>query len=47
VAGTPREQERRRTFQLQPVYFRADLFSSTADCLTAAHSQGLPLDLCR
>jgi hypothetical protein len=29
------------------VYFRPDQFKSTAECLTAAHSQKLPLDLCR
>jgi hypothetical protein len=40
-------EEKARTFQLRPVYFRRDLFNSTADCLTAAHSQQLPLDLCR
>jgi hypothetical protein len=47
VAGSPRDQENVRTFQLRAVYFRRDLFKSTADCLTAAHSQQLPLDLCR
>jgi hypothetical protein len=47
VAGSPRDQEQVRTFQLRAVYFRRDLFKSTADCLTAARSQQLPLDLCR
>lgn len=37
----------RRTYQLRAIYFRRDLFESTADCLTAAHAQQLPLELCR
>jgi hypothetical protein len=35
------------SFQLHAVYFPRDRYKSTADCLTAASSQGLPLDLCR
>lgn len=37
----------RRTYQLRAIYFRRDLFESAADCLTAAHAQQLPLELCR
>ena len=33
-------------YSLRGVYFSPDQFSSTADCLTAASAQGLPLDLC-
>jgi hypothetical protein len=39
--------EGRRAFQLRAVYFRRELYKSTADCLTAAYTQRLPLDLCR
>ncbi|WP_170303642.1 hypothetical protein [Reyranella soli] len=35
------------TFQLRAVYFPRTRYKSTADCLTAAYSQNLPLDLCR
>jgi hypothetical protein len=35
------------SYQLHAVYFQRDRYKSTADCLTAASSQGLPLDLCR
>jgi hypothetical protein len=35
------------TYSLRGVYFSPQQFSSTADCLTAASAQGLPLDLCR
>jgi|tagenome__1003787_1003787.scaffolds.fasta_scaffold15646922_2 hypothetical protein len=34
-------------YSLHGVYFNPQQFSSTADCLTAASAQGLPLDLCR
>jgi hypothetical protein len=47
VAASPREQEKLRAFQLHPVYFRRDAFKSIADCLTAASSQQLPLEVCR
>ena len=33
-------------YSLRGVYFSPSQFSSTADCLTAASAQGLPLDLC-
>jgi hypothetical protein len=45
MAASPRE-EMPRTYQLRAVYFRRDLFKSTADCLTAAYTQRLPLSLC-
>ncbi len=35
------------SYSLQGVYFNPEEFSSVADCLTAASSHGLPLDLCR
>jgi len=35
------------TYALRGVYFKRDSYSSTADCLTAAYAQELPLDLCR
>jgi hypothetical protein len=34
-------------YALRGVYFNPTQFSSTADCLTAASAQHLPLDLCR
>jgi hypothetical protein len=33
-------------YSLRGVYFNPRQFESTADCLTAASAQGLPLDLC-
>jgi hypothetical protein len=39
--------EERRAFTLRAMYFRRELYRSAADCLTAAHAQRLPLDLCR
>jgi hypothetical protein len=45
MAGASRK-EAPRAYQLRAVYFRRDQFKSAADCLTAAYSQGLPLDLC-
>jgi hypothetical protein len=35
------------SYSLQGVYFNPKEFSSVADCLTAASSHGLPLDLCQ
>ena len=35
------------SFQLHAVYFPRNRYKSTADCLTAASSQNLPLDVCR
>jgi hypothetical protein len=46
LAAAPPEAKP-RSYQLRPVYFRREQFNSTADCLTAAHGQKLPLDLCR
>jgi hypothetical protein len=34
-------------YSLQGVYFNPKEFTSVADCLTAASSHGLPLDLCQ
>jgi hypothetical protein len=34
-------------YSLQGVYFNPKEFDSVADCLTAASSHGLPLDLCQ
>jgi hypothetical protein len=36
-----------RLFTLQAIYFRRESFKNTADCLTAAYSQQLPLEVCR
>jgi hypothetical protein len=36
-----------RTYSLRALYFRREMFKSTADCLTAAYTQGLPLEVCR
>jgi hypothetical protein len=46
MADSPRK-ERLRAYELRAVYFRPDLFKSTADCMTAAFGRRLPLDLCR
>lgn len=40
-------QEGARAFALRAVYFRREAYASTADCLTAAYTHRLPLDLCR
>jgi hypothetical protein len=36
-----------RPYALRAVYFRRELYRSTADCLTAAHAQHLPLEVCQ
>jgi hypothetical protein len=36
-----------RPCSLRAVYFRRDLYKGTADCLTAAHAQQLPLEVCQ
>jgi hypothetical protein len=36
-----------RPYSLRAIYFRRDQFRSTADCLTAAHTQRLPLEVCQ
>ena len=33
-------------YTLQAVYFRLESFKITADCLTAAYAQQLPLEVC-
>ncbi|HLG45470.1 MAG TPA: hypothetical protein VKY24_04440 [Reyranella sp.] len=35
------------SYSLQGVYFNPKQFDSAADCLTAASSHGLPLDVCQ
>ncbi|HYD07872.1 MAG TPA: hypothetical protein VEC60_19210 [Reyranella sp.] len=34
-------------YSLRGIYFNRQQFGSTADCLTAASAQGLPLEMCR
>lgn len=34
------------SYSLQGIYFNPKQFDSVADCMTAASSHGLPLDLC-
>ena len=34
-------------YSLRPIYFRRDQFRSPADCLTAAHTRRLPLEVCQ
>jgi len=46
MAAAPLEAKA-RAYTLHPIYFRRDRFKTTADCLTAAYSQRLPLDVCR
>ena len=36
-----------RPYALRAIYFRRESYKSTADCLTAAHAQHLPLEICR
>jgi hypothetical protein len=36
-----------RPYSLRPLYFRREMFKSTADCLTTAYTQRLPLEVCR
>jgi hypothetical protein len=36
-----------RPYALRAIYFRRELYKSTADCLTAAHAQRLPLEVCQ
>ena len=45
AGGTPADAT--GLYSLRGVYFSPQQFDSTADCLTAASAQGLPLDLCR
>jgi hypothetical protein len=45
TAGRP--QDPTRTYSLRGVFFKREQFSSVADCLTAAHAEGLPLEVCK
>jgi len=45
--GSGTAQDRARAYSLRAIYFRRDLYKSSADCLTAAYTQQLPLDLCK
>ncbi len=36
-----------RPYSLRAIYFRRDQFKSTADCLTSAYTQRLPLEVCQ
>jgi hypothetical protein len=36
-----------RVYSLRGIYFKRDWFEGTADCLTAAHARGLPLEVCK
>jgi hypothetical protein len=36
-----------RPYSLRAIYFRRDQFRSAADCLTAAYTQALPLEVCQ
>jgi len=44
---TPSLQRGDPFYTLRAIYFRRESFKSTADCLTAAHAQQLPLEVCR
>lgn len=46
-AASATSREVPKVYSLRGVYFNPVSFSSTAECLTAAHTQGLPLDACR
>ena len=46
MAAASRE-ETPRAYQLRAVYFRRGAFKNTADCLTAAYTQRLPLEVCQ
>jgi hypothetical protein len=37
----------RSHYVIQAIFFNRNRYRSTADCLTAAYSAGLPLELCR
>ena len=45
--GSGTQQERARAYSLRAIYFNRDRYKTEADCLTAAYTQKLPLDLCR
>ncbi len=46
-SGADRLQGAARPYSLRAIYFRRDQFRSTADCLTAAYTQRLPLEVCQ
>jgi hypothetical protein len=45
--GAGSRQERARAYSMRAIYFRREQYRSASDCLTAAYTQRLPLDLCR
>jgi hypothetical protein len=45
--GTGTQQEKARAYALRAIYFNRARYKNEADCLTAAYTQQLPLDLCR
>jgi hypothetical protein len=47
AAGATAPADATGFYSLHGVYFSPEQFTSTADCLTAASAQGLPLELCR
>ena len=47
LSETPSLQRGDRFYTVRAIYFRRESFKSTADCLTAAHAQHLPLEVCR
>jgi hypothetical protein len=46
-SGATSLQGATRPYSLRAIYFRRDQFKTTADCLTAAYSQRLPLEVCQ
>ena len=46
-SGATSLQGAARPYSLRAIYFRRDQFKSTADCLTAAYTQRLPLEVCQ
>jgi len=45
-SGTASGPLTNRLYSLHAIYFRREAFKSTADCLTAAYAQQLPLGVC-
>jgi hypothetical protein len=46
-SGIASRQLDNRLYTLHAIYFRREAFKSTADCLTAAYAQQLPLEVCQ
>ena len=46
-SGATALQGAARPYALRAIYFRRDQFKTTADCLTAAYTQRLPLEVCQ